>query len=88
MTLHWNEKDNKKSGFKLVKDTVRDMYRKEGLPSFFRGLSASIAMSFYGVIQMTAYEKLSKLAGIPETPLKRGKTPDIMTFFVGGTSRC
>lgn len=64
------------------------MYAKEGITTFFRGLSASVAMSFYGVIQMTAYEKLSKLAGIPEKPLERGTTPDPMTFFVGGASRC
>jgi hypothetical protein len=87
ITLHWNEVDNKKSGIKLCKDTVMDMYRKEGIGSFFRGLSASVAMSFYGVIQMTVYETLSRFAGIPETPTSGFVTPDITTFFVGGTSR-
>jgi hypothetical protein len=64
------------------------MYQKEGVRSFFRGLSASMFMSFYGVIQMTVYEKLSQYAGIPEKPPSGNVTPYIATFFVGGTSRC
>jgi len=87
VTLHWNELDNKKSGIKLCKDTIQEMYQKEGIPSFFRGISASVFMSFYAVIQMTVYEKLSKVAGIPEKPASGIVTPDITTFFVGGTSR-
>jgi hypothetical protein len=88
VTLHWNELENKKSGVKLVKNTIAEMYRKEGAYSFFRGLSASMFMSFYGVIQMTVYEKLSKFAGIPEKQPSMLLMPDIATFFVGGTSRC
>lgn len=88
VTLHWNEKGQRKSGYQLCKDTVKEMYYKEGIKSFFRGLSASLMMSFYGVIQMTVYEKLSKLAGIPEKPPSGIVTPDVATFFVGGTSRC
>ena len=84
--LHWNEKTNHVNGARLFWDTVKEMYVREGVRSFFRGMTASLVMSFYGVIQMTVYEKLSKLLGIPEKP-HGFKMPDLKTFLVGGTSR-
>ena len=87
VTLHWNEKDQNVRGYKLCQDTVKSMYRNEGPSAFFRGIQAQLGLSFYAVIQMTVYEKLSKLCGIPEKPQGQLVTPDKATFFVGGTAR-
>ena len=84
--LHWNEKSNYVNGARLFAETVQEMYIKDGVKSFFRGMTASLIMSFYGVVQMTVYEKLCKLSGIPEKP-QGFKMPDLKTFIVGGASR-
>ena len=88
VTLHWNEKEQTERGYSLTKKTVQSMYKNEGAGAFFRGMQAQLFLSFYAVIQMTVYEKLSKIVGIPEKKSSGLVTPDKGTFFVGGTSRC
>ena len=58
--LHFNEKTSKLSGPTLAKQTVREMYKKEGFKAFFRGFPISIFLSLYGMISMSIYETACK----------------------------
>ena len=85
LILCYNEIQNYRNGFRLFFDVVKDMYKREGTISFFRGLGPSIGMSFYGVIQMAMYERMSKIFGVNKWADK--KIPDLITFIIGGISR-
>lgn len=85
--LHWNDKQNQLKGHRLYKDTIMGMYKNEGPSAFYRGMSIQLFLSFYAVIQMIVYEKLSKYAGITDKRTDGVVIPDKATFFVGGTSR-
>lgn len=85
--LNFNQKEHHMRGYELVKQTASNMYIKEGIPSFYRGMLASFFLSLYSVVQMTWYEQLSKFFGISERSKNGSIRPELLIFFVGGTSR-
>lgn len=47
----------------VVQRVVSDMWKNEGIKSFYHGFVPSILMSTYGVIQMFCYENINYLCG-------------------------
>ena len=84
--LHLNERSSKISGFKLTKETVLEMYRKEGLKAFLWGYPISLFLSLYGMISMSVYEITCRFFGYTETN-KHDKLW-IIPFIAGGASKC
>lgn len=51
----------------MTKETIKDMYKKEGTAAFLRGYPISIFLSMYGMVSMTMYETILKFFGSYET---------------------
>jgi hypothetical protein len=84
--LYLNEKQVKISGLQLTKETIRDMWRKEGPQAFLRGYPISIFLSLYGMISMTMYETTCKFFGFTEA--NKNESHWIIPFIAGGISKC
>ncbi len=84
--LYFNEKNNKLSGVKLIKETARDMYVNEGIRSFYRGFPISLFLSLYGMISMTTYETTCKFLGYFES--NKNEKNSTVPFIAGGASKC
>jgi len=84
--LHHNEKGKAETGWKLVTDTAKGMYRNEGPQAFFRGYPISIFLSLYGMISMSLYETSCKVMGYMET--NKDEKSKIIPFIAGGISKC
>jgi len=57
-------------------DLIRTIWKEEGPPGFFKGLSASYIGCFEGAIQWIVYEKARSLPMLPTFSTSRGSAED------------
>ena len=51
--------------FKNYRDVAQAIYKEEGIPGFFKGITASYVGCFEGAIQWIVYEKLKSILSAP-----------------------
>lgn len=84
--LYLNDTKKQISGLQLTKETIVDMWKKEGLPAFLWGYPISIFLSLYGMISMSIYETTCKFFNYTET--NKHTANWMIPFVAGGVSKC
>ena len=85
-TMLYHNAGQPETGWKLMTDTAKNMYRNEGPKAFFRGYPISLFLSLYGMISMTLYETSCKTLGYTES--NKSEKSKILPFIAGGISKC
>jgi len=70
------------TGFQNMLTSIKEVYTHHGPYGFFRGLQLSLALSTYGIIQMTLYENFKLLANYDAT------SPTSVPAMCGIASKC
>jgi len=80
-------RDQAEHGVGIIYRTARDMLKKEGPTSFYKGYFVSLILSMHGVVQMVTYETVNSAFNFYSDGQSLGWTNFFVPFLTGGLSK-
>jgi len=71
--------------FKNYRDVAQAIYKEEGIPGFFKGITASYVGCFEGAIQWIVYEKLKSILSAPTKPAPTKPAPTLSSSSISNS---